>query len=448
MKIKNSEKLSFGTDGIRSNADQFPFTDQALWCLGRSIAHWAVQKKSGQSIKILIGMDTRISGDRVKKFLTMGLMTQGIQLIDAGITTTPAVCQIITCDKSYDMGIVISASHNPYNDNGIKVFDARRGKLTQEDEKSITDLFNDLYIDDHMLESTVPVVEKLVDVIGTYNQNISAHFKAGFLKKCKVVLDCANGAAYKLAPEVMRLFGAEVLIINSSPSGVNINHNCGALHPDGLSGAVKKHCADAGFAFDGDGDRVIAVNRYGQIKDGDDILLMLLALPEYRDVNTVIGTIMSNKGLDVILQGLGKELLRTPVGDKYVVAKLEEKNLPLGGEASGHTVMRDYLATGDGLFVALKVLESMIINNNYDMVTFEKFPQILLNVPVFNKKNLKALPFAYIIDQHEKMLHNGRMIVRYSGTENVLRIMTEAESYDNALSVAHDLAEKLQAALL
>jgi phosphoglucosamine mutase len=262
-----------------------------------------------------------------------------------------------------------------------------------------------------------------------------------------VVLDCANGAAYKIAPEIFRALGATVITIADTPNGTNINDNCGSLHPEELARVVVARGADAGFAFDGDADRVIAVNRLGVIKDGDDILTLLLNLPSYQNIAHVVGTLFTNKGFEEYLVGQGKHLFRTKVGEKYVASKLEEEKLPLGGEVSGHILTRDYSATGDGILVALKVLESIIASSNWDMVTFKKFPQVLINVPVRHKHDLALQPYAALIEEYERTMSPGRVIVRYSGTEPLLRVMTEAPTHEQAHCVAKKLAEALQKAL-
>jgi phosphoglucosamine mutase len=274
--------------------------------------------------------------------------------------------------------------------------------------------------------------------------SMKAFFKPNFLNNLKIVLDCANGATYKLAPAIFKYFGADVTAIFNEPNGTNINDNCGALHIENLTQTVLKHQAIAGFAFDGDGDRLISINKHGQVRDGDDVLFMLLGLPYYKDTPKVVGTVMSNQGLQNALTRIGKEFVRANVGDKHVAAILEKDGLLLGGEPSGHTILKDYLATGDGIFVALKIAESMILNQNFEMKSFAKYPQVLLNIPVARKQDLALDPFAKIISKHEAQLCGGRALVRFSGTEKLLRIMTEAESLPLAQSVARDLAGALR----
>ncbi len=439
--------LAFGTDGIRGNAEQFPFTDDALFAFGKALACWAQKKYQKKNPKILLGADTRISGLRIKKALVQGFASEGIVLFDAGILPTPAVCQLIVYDQSFDAGIVISASHNPYHDNGIKIFDARRCKLTPQDEKEIIELFDQYFIPSAYDQQPGCPVIPIEDSLVSYHNKIISLFNVGFLKNVKVVLDCAHGATSIIAPAIFRALGAEVVTIAASPNGMNINDQCGALHPELLSKTVLEQKADCGFAFDGDGDRILAVGRQGEQKDGDDIIALLLGLSRYKDLPTVVGTVMSNQGYENYLVELGKKLIRTSVGDKYVAAKLEEEGLPLGGELSGHIIIKDYLTTGDGIFVALKVLEAVITHNNWDMKTFEKYPQVLINVPIAHKQDLSMQPFVQIIEDHKKLLGTGRVIVRYSGTEPLLRVMIEAATLDLASAVANDLAYVLQKTL-
>ena len=444
-----NQPVAFGTDGIRGNADNFPFTDQALTALGRACAAWAQQQYGKNRPKMLIGADTRISGPRIKQALVAGLLSGGVEVWDAGVIPTPAVCELIMLDTSFDAGIVISASHNPFHDNGIKIFDSRRCKISPEDEQRITQLFSVFYAEPLAVPSSITgaMIDWSAEASATYQQCVLSRFQAGFLKNVKVVLDCANGATSAIAPVIFRALGATVEIIAANPDGKNINAGCGALHPERLIAAVKEAQAVAGFAFDGDGDRLIVVTRQGVVKDGDEVLDLLLDLPAYKGLLAVVGTIMTNQGFERHLEAEGRCLLRTRVGDKYVVARMEEENLPLGGEISGHTIIRDYLPTSDGILVALKVLESVMLCDNWDMRTFVKFPQVLINVPVAQKKELSQQPFAGLIADAGGVLVDGRLVVRYSGTENLLRVMAEAPTQELAQSVANDLAHALQEAL-
>jgi len=442
--------LTFGTDGIRGNADQFPFADDSLQVLGRAIAQWACEKYGLDKPKLLIAMDTRISGPRIKNSLCAGLLAGGVDVVDAGVLSTPALCKLITqSDLEFNAGIVISASHNPYHDNGIKLFDAQRCKLSAQDEQRITELFlQEESRDQDQQEFSGDLVDHGVltlwpEASESYQALVLSQFPAGFLKNVHVVLDCANGATYQVAPKIFQDLGARVTTIAVEPSGTNINDECGATHPEVLRAAVLKFGADCGFAFDGDGDRIVAVNSKGEIKDGDDIVAFLLNHARYQQSIAVVGTIMSNQGFAQYLEDLGKVFYRTKVGDKHVVAKLEEEKLLLGGEPSGHIVLRDYMATGDGVFVALMLLETAIQNNTWSFDSFVKYPQVTVNIRVDKKNDLAQHPFATIIADHETMLEKGRLVVRYSGTEPLLRVMVEASHHDHAHAVATSLVQQL-----
>ena len=435
----------FGTDGIRRTMGIPPLCAQNLPKLGTAIAQWA-QKKYGQNPNILIAHDTRGSCSFVKSALKTGLLQHSITIHDAHVLPTPAVCQLVFQEEIFDLGIIISASHNPYQDNGIKLIDTHKGKLSLLDELAISNLFFDYgnntpnYMN---LGSDIPFLYGRQQ----YVDNITQNFSHNFLHNKKIVLDCAHGATYLVAPTIFRQLGAHVITIHNKPNGININDSCGVLHTSELQKTVINTHADIGFAFDGDGDRLMAINKDGEIKDGDDLLALLLEHPQYQKEHTVVGTIMSNKGLEVHLQQHNKQLIRTAVGDKYVAEQLEQHNLLLGAEQSGHIIIRDYLNTGDGIFTALRTLESIMYTNNWDLHTFKKFPQIIINVPISYKKDLTCAPLAHIIDTHKLQLPNGRLIVRYSGTENVVRVMIEnddakqAQIVGNALS--HALAEQL-----
>ncbi len=449
MQITRADRtILFGTDGIRGHADHFPFDDYTVIRIGYAIALWAREKYAVEQPKFLIGMDTRISGQRIKQALQLGLVRAGALVVDAGVLPTPAVCNLANNDRSFHAGVVISASHNPYFDNGIKIIDAKRCKLTKDDEMHLVSLVNtynqqkDLGASDEQ----VAVVE-WADAIDEYNKNVIACFPTHFLQGKKIVIDAAHGATSLCAKAIFKALGATVIMLNNAPDGININDNCGALHPEALQTVVLAECADAGFAFDGDGDRIVAISRDGSCKDGDDIVFLLLGLPAYQNMKTVVGTVVSNQGLEAAVQEQGKRFVRTAVGDKYIAAALEEADVLLGGENSGHVILRDYLLTGDGIFVALKVLEAIIPSDNWTMQTFTKFPQKLINIPVAEKKDLAQEPFAGIIAVYQERLGSGRLLVRYSGTESLLRVMTEAETVACAESVAHELAQALQKAL-
>lgn len=440
-------KVKFGTDGIRGKADLYPFTNDGMYYFSKALAQWSTQKYKKQNPKVLIGYDTRISSPHIKNMVIKGLKALPLHIVDAGILPTPAICQLIQKKynkQQFDFGIVISASHNPYYDNGIKIFDSQQTKIGKVDEKIILNYFTQNETDKNIdIQNAKSTVELWKGAWQTYIKHISSFFKPNFLQNITIALDCANGATSTLAPQIFTQFGATVKTICNTPDGKNINENCGSQHPQQLQQAIQTHNADIGFAFDGDGDRLLAVNIAGDILEGDDLLTLLSEHPIYKKEKTVVGTIMSNLGLAHFLQTKNKKLLRTPVGDKYVCAKLLEKNLMLGGELSGHLVMQDYLRSSDGIFAALRVMESLLANNNMQAKTFTKVPQILINVPVEQKHDLQSAPYANIIEKEQKALQNGRIIVRYSGTENLLRIMVEYNDQAVAKQIAKKLAEEL-----
>lgn len=434
----------FGTDGIRGTVGTFPFTSEHLTRLGCSIGRWVINKYGPQAT-ILIGHDTRISCSLVKAALEAGLLKYPCTLHDAGVLSTPGICATAHNDQQYSCALIISASHNPYQDNGIKVIDARRGKLSSEDEQLITDYF---YSHEEPANyQSLGTSQALTNSEDSYLALVKCSIAHLAIGDKKVIIDCANGATASLAPAVFKEYGINFVAINNKPSGLNINAQCGSTHPATIVTAVQENNADIGFAFDGDGDRIIAVNRTGQVKDGDDILALLASHPAYKNTAAVVGTILSNCGLEVYLKQQSKKLIRARVGDKHVAQELEKNNLLLGGEPSGHIVLRDHLFTGDGIFTALRLLEMAAITNNWDLVSFEKYPQATINLPITNKKELTQEPCASIIAQHEKKLQAGRIIVRYSGTEPLLRIVVEDASRDHARTVGNSLAQELKRVL-
>lgn len=432
----------FGTDGIRSKVGQMPLIPNDLINLGKAICLWAQSKN--KSPKIIIATDTRISGSLIKNLLKSGILSYESTIYDAEILPTPAIYYLVQNQKKFNLGIMITASHNPYHDNGIKIIDQSNDKLTKNDELKISEIF---------YKNNFPVID--YENIGTdiqyaqakekYINNFNNFFEKDFLSNTKIVIDCANGATSDLAPKIFRNFGAEVIAINDKSDGKNINKNCGSTKPIDLQKTVIKQHADIGFAFDGDGDRIVAVNQEGSIKDGDDILALLSDNPIYES-HTIVSTIMSNYGLELLLKNKNKTLIRTPVGDKFISQGLIQNNLLLGGEQSGHIILRDYLNSSDGIFTALRILQHIKRSNNMPMYTFTKLPQLTINMPIDSRQNLNAAPYATIINNWEQKLQPGRLIVRYSGTEPYLRIMVETTNLDEANRIATELSQELKIA--
>lgn len=440
--------ISFGTDGVRGRVGQHPFNPEALRVFGAAVADWALNRYKKCNPKVLIGCDTRVSGPEIRQDLIDVLTHFGIEVIDVGVLPTPAIYRIISIDQSFDFGIAISASHNPFYDNGIKLFDAKKCKLDRDDEVEIERLFGFYFKNQGPLSFVASgQAFDLVEAKKLYSDSLYPYFRPNFLSGLRIVLDCANGAASEIAPQIFEKFGANVVKIGAFPNGININDNCGSLHPKLVQKTVLENGADIGFAFDGDADRLLIISKHGQINDGDDVLMLLINHPAYNNTKTLVSTITANQGLESELKKLGKGLIRTQVGDKFVAAAIEENMLLLGGETSGHVIIKDYMPTGDGVFVALKVLESVIANKNWDLKTFEKYPQVSINIPVQNKRDLNQKPYSEIIQKCRESMKDGRIVVRYSGTENLLRIMTEASTDSVANSVAKDLAKSLQEAL-
>lgn len=429
----------FGTDGIRGRVGKSPFDHKTLTAIGHAIARWAFHKY-GATPTILVGQDTRASADWVMASLSGSLLRYPISITQVHVMPTPALCRLLQ-ESSFNCALMISASHNPAHDNGIKLIDRLTGKLSRDDEQ---------YIINQMAHEQDPGYAEFgrsyqwATGEQQYIESIAPFFDPNFLQGLRIGLDCAHGATYRLAPTIFKQFGATVFAINTEPDGHNINQQCGSQHTQQLQKLVLEKKLSAGFAFDGDGDRVIAVNKDGVIKDGDDMLALLMAHTRYKDQPTVVGTVMSNVGFDRLVKANNKQLVRTPVGDKYIASYLQEHNLLLGGEQSGHIIMRDYLPTGDGIVTALRLLEAALMTNNLTLSTFEHFPQLIVNVPVQVKRDLSTPEIAQIIDEHKKLLNGGRLVVRYSGTENLLRIMVEDQTESSTRQICTSLSSALK----
>lgn len=444
------QKLAFGTDGIRGRVGVFPFTPTDLQHFASALGRWMVDRygKNHERIKVLLAGDTRESVYSIKKIISEQLVLFPIDVIDAGVIPTPAVLMLIRNDKNFACGVMISASHNPYYDNGIKLFDPAAGKLTPIDEARIIELF-DAYAQQNLVcnASQQGTVVLWAQAEKMYVDAIIAAVPAMLARGCKVVLDCANGATYKVAGEIFKALGAEVVVLHDAPTGTNINDHAGALHPERLQKVVVQEAATIGFAFDGDGDRIVMVNAFGHAKDGDDVLAVLLDLDEYAHQPVVVGTVMSNSGFEAYLETKAKTLVRTAVGDKHIAAKLDELELILGGEPSGHIILKNYLPSGDGILVAVKVLQALQISNKWALDNVIKYPQLTVNVAVLAKHDLKEEPYAGILRAYNEKIDSGRILVRYSGTEPLLRIMVEAVDALMTENIAQQLAYDLQRAL-
>lgn len=422
----------FGTDGVRGKAGE---KLDAMRAMRIAMAAGIFFRKHSKTNKILVGKDTRRSGYMIENSIVSGLTAVGYDVIQIGPMPTPAIA-FLTEDMRCDAGIMISASHNPYYDNGIKFFDFEGFKLDEKDEIEIEKIYYDeeLIMSNQKVELNIGSSKRIDDVIGRYIVQIKNSFPKNLtLKGCKVVLDVANGAAYKVAPTIFSELGADVILINDEPNGSNINLGCGALHPENLSLEVLKQKAQIGFAFDGDADRLVVVDNKGKVVHGDKLLGMLATYLKTKEVlkgNHVIATHMSNKALEDYLKKQNIILKRCDVGDKYVLKGLREFGSNFGGEQSGHVIFSNFAKTGDGLVAALQVMAYLLTSKGeYSELLnpFELYPQKLVNLNVKNKiplENIEA--FEALNKSLEK--EGLRPLIRYSGTENLLRILLEAKN--------------------
>jgi len=441
----------FGTDGIRGVANADPMTGEMAMQLGRAIAYIFKDVKGRH--RIVVGKDTRLSGYMLETALASGVCSMGADVMLVGPLPTPGIAFITTSMRA-NAGVVISASHNPYYDNGIKIFSQDGFKLPDEIEDRIEELILSNHL--HSLRPTASEVGKahrIDDVVGRYVVFLKNTFPNNLnLDGLRIALDCANGAAYRVAPTVLEELGAEVLLIGAEPNGENINENCGSLHPEMVSRLVLAKGADIGIALDGDADRIVFVDRKGKQVDGDYILAIcaLQLLSEDRlKKKTLVTTVMSNIGLDKAVQNAGGKVIRTQVGDRYVVEEMVRGDFNLGGEQSGHAIFLDHNTTCDGVLTALQVLAIMKRKGRHlDELAkvMEPFPQVLYNVEVKEKRNLSDFPeIENKIKEIERILgQSGRILIRYSGTEPLLRIMVEGEDEEKLRGFGEDLAHLAQ----
>lgn len=441
----------FGTDGIRGRVNSLTMTPENVLRIGMALAH--VLKTDHGRHMVLIGKDTRLSGYMIESALTSGLCSMGMNVTLVGPLPTPGVA-FLTRALRLDAGIVISASHNPFEDNGIKVFSSEGFKLSDEIEKEIEQLVaNKRFPAKRPSGERIGKAFRLEDATGRYIEYVKSTIPRGIdLEGMKVVVDAANGAAYKVTPVLLRELGADVVSMNDRPDGKNINDNCGSLNLSPLSDAVRRHNANVGIAHDGDADRTLFIDEKGGVVDGDMVLgIWASELKKEGRLNkdTVVATVMSNLGIERYLNRQGIRLLRTKVGDRYVVDEMKKGGYNLGGEQSGHMVFFDYNTTGDGPITALQVLYLMKKKGkSLSELTkdIELYPQVLLNVPVFSKKDFRNIP--EITDSIDKALKRlgdrGRILVRPSGTEPKIRVMVEAEVKEIAEDVAEGIAKVIK----
>ncbi len=449
--IEPRNRKIFGTDGVRGRANQFPMVPEIALALGRAAGK--MLRRRSKKPRVVVGKDTRLSCYVFENALIAGLCSMGVDTLMVGPLPTPGVAFITRAYRA-DAGIVISASHNPYYDNGIKFFDAEGFKLPDPLEAEMEALvvrndFQDGLPEGHDIGRNT----KIVDADGRYIEFVKATFPRGLsLKNLSVVLDCANGGGYKVAPLVFRELDAKVFSYGVLPDGLNINQNCGSLHPGVVQKGIIEHRADVGIALDGDADRIVMVDENAQIIDGDTILAICARDMHRRKLlknNRVVGTVMSNLGFINAMESLGIQVIRSQVGDRYVIQDMLLHEANLGGEQSGHVIFLDHNTTGDALVCALQVLRIMIETESKlsDLAScVQRYPQTCINVRVASKPSLESLKRVQESIAHaEKILgHTGRILVRYSGTENACRVMVEGEKYKQVLQLAGEVADAVR----
>ena len=428
----------FGTDGIRGKANTYPMTGEVAFVLGRAVTSY-FQRNFSKKPLIIIGKDTRLSCYMLEQAFSAGVCSQGGRAILTGPLPTPGVA-FVTQSMRADAGVMISASHNSFEDNGIKIFDRSGHKLPDEIELELEKMLLDANLIPSKTGAELGNAKRLDEVIGRYIVHTKAALSPQYsLEGLRIVVDGANGAGYKLAPIVFEELGAEVISIGNAPNGTNINLNCGALHPQLCAENVKKYRADLGVCLDGDGDRLTIVDGNGEVIHGDKLIGLcgkfLKDNNEIGPANEVVGTVMSNFGVEYYLQQQGLKFSRTQVGDRYIVEHMGQTGALFGGEPSGHLVFKKYSTTGDGILAALKVIESIKFYDMdlADLTKIEMFPQVMKNVHVS-----KRIPFEDVPEIKKAMLNaeaklgkEGRILLRYSGTEALARVMVEGK--DNAL---------------
>jgi phosphoglucosamine mutase len=433
----HNQKL-FGTDGVRGTANIDPVTAEIALRLGRAAAHVVAQlpgySRNGSRRRIVIGKDTRLSGYLLESALTSGVLSMGVDVLLIGPLPTPGVAYITRALRA-DAGIALTASHNPYQDNGIKFFRHDGYKLDDEAEARIEALvFNGET--DHIRPTAGELgrAKRIDDALGRYVEFAKQSFpRSRTLEGLKIALDCANGAAYKASPLILRELGAEVFVVHNTPDGTNINENCGSMHPGEIQKLVRQTGAHVGISHDGDADRVLLADETGEIVDGDEILA-IAALDFLRRgqlaENTLVATIMSNCGLDELLEQHGGRVLRTKVGDRYVIEEMQARGLNVGGEQSGHLIFRDYSTTGDGIVAALQILRIMVESGrplSELRRCLHKYPQAQRNLRVREKPPLETLEEAGALVRSTELAlaGKGRVLLRYSGTEPKIRLLLE-----------------------
>ena len=441
----------FGTDGIRGVANIFPMTPEMVLSIGKATAHVFKEKCGKKKPKFVIGKDTRLSGYMIENALASGIVSVGADVLLVGPMPTPAIAHL-TKALNADAGIVLSASHNPAEDNGIKIFSENGHKLSDNVEDEIEKyVLSGKIKTEHIKGDLIGKAHRVDDAKERYIEFAKASVESMSMKGLRVILDCANGAAYNTAPHILSELGAEVVVLNDRPDGLNINLDCGALHPEKMMEIVKKEKAHIGIALDGDADRVIVCDEKGRSVDGDHIIAICAINMKEKGTlkkNSVVVTIMTNKGFDIAMAKERIKVVKTKVGDRYVVDEMRKKGYVLGGEQSGHIIFSNYTTTGDGMISALQLLRIMKergekLSKLAECMT--SLPQVLVNVDVKEKKDISKLKVnKNIKDAESKLGEKGRVLVRYSGTQNLCRIMIEGENKREIQKIANDIAKTMK----
>jgi phosphoglucosamine mutase len=444
----------FGTDGIRGVPGEFPLDDATLDRAGMALGKYvsALGRERGVAARVLIGRDTRESGPHIAERIARGLAVAGVEAISAGVLTTPGVAWLVS-REGFAAGVVISASHNPYHDNGVKLISANGMKFPDATEAELERVI--LASNEKAAARGAMQLHDNEKIDDDYLEGLCAAVLPGAdLKGMKIVLDCANGAASTLGPRLFRMLGADVIAMGNTPDGRNINANCGSLHPEKMQKRVAETGAAMGVAFDGDADRAIFASGSGRLVDGDGVLLVagryLKSIGKLKG-DTIVGTTMANLGLERALEKSGLKLTRTAVGDRYVLEEMQRSGANLGGEQSGHILFLDDATTGDGMLTALKMASIIALEGPLDdlVADLKVFPQKIVNVKVKSKPSLDSLPeVSRDLAAAEKALGNsGRVVLRYSGTEPLARVMVEAEHEDDVRRWTDTLAKSLKVAI-
>lgn len=441
----------FGTDGIRGVANIFPMTPEMVLSIGKATAHVFKEKCGKKKPKFVIGKDTRLSGYMIENALASGIVSVGADVLLVGPMPTPAIAHL-TKALNADAGIVLSASHNPAEDNGIKIFSENGHKLSDNVEDEIEKyVLSGKIKTEHIKGDLIGKAHRVDDAKERYIEFAKASVESMSMKGLRVILDCANGAAYDTAPHILSELEAEVVVLNDRPDGLNINLDCGALHPEKMMEVVKEENAHVGIALDGDADRVIVCDENGKSVDGDHIIAICAINMKEKGTlkkNRVVVTIMTNKGFDIAMAKERIKVVKTKVGDRYVIDEMRKKGYVLGGEQSGHIIFSNYTTTGDGMISALQLLRIMKergkkLSKLAECMT--SLPQVLINVDVKEKKDISKLKVnKNIKDAESKLGEKGRVLVRYSGTQNLCRIMIEGENKREIQKIADDIAKTMK----